>query len=61
MNELSRTEAEDARDAHAGDQTAPRGVIRLLRSGLLTPERAERVRRLHADAVEAHLAPKPKD
>ncbi len=58
MTELSQTDARTERAAHDAEPTAPRGVIRLLRSGLLTPERAERVRRLHADAVEGHLPAK---
>lgn len=37
------------------EKAAPRGVIRLLRSGLLSEERAKRVMEAHGEAVESHL------
>jgi hypothetical protein len=37
------------------EKAAPRGVIRLLRSGLLSDERAKRVIEAHGEAVESHL------
>jgi hypothetical protein len=37
------------------EKAAPRGVIRLLRSGLLSEERAKRVIEAHGDAIESHL------
>ncbi|MGZ3416720.1 MAG: hypothetical protein ACXWUG_09795 [Polyangiales bacterium] len=36
-------------------KAAPRGVIRLLRSGLLSEERARRVLEVHGEAVESYL------
>ncbi len=38
------------------DAAAPRAVVRLLRSGLLSPAREERVLKLHGGTVEAHVA-----
>lgn len=38
--------------------SAPRGVIRLLRSGLLSEERAQRVLRIHGATVEGWLRPR---
>jgi hypothetical protein len=37
------------------EKAAPRGVIRLLRSGLLSEERARKVLEVHGEAVESHL------